>query len=73
MADQPKSPLAIFQDHCEKGELAYQVDPDSGRAVFYPRTVAPNSAKPNLEWRVSQGLGTVYATTTSDGFRPAAS
>lgn len=64
MADQPQSPLAIFQDHCEKGELAYQVDPATGQAVFYPRTVAPGTAQPNLEWRVSAGLGTVYATTT---------
>ncbi len=64
MADQPKSPLAIFRDHCEKGELAYQIDPVSGKAVFYPRAVAPNTARPNLEWRVSKGVGTVYATTT---------
>lgn len=59
-----KSPLAIFHEYCEKGELAYQVNPDDGSAVFYPRAVAPETAKPNLEWRVSKGLGTVYATTT---------
>ena len=64
MTDKEKSPLAIFHEHCEKGELAYQLDPASGQAVFYPRAVAPNTAQPNLEWRVSQGLGTVYATTT---------
>ena len=64
MADKEKSPLAIFHEHCEKGELAYQLDPASGQVVFYPRAVAPNTAQPNLEWRVSQGLGTVYATTT---------
>jgi uncharacterized OB-fold protein len=64
MADQPKSPLAKFHEHCEKGELAYQVNPEDGSAVFYPRAVAPGTAKPNLEWRVSKGVGTVYATTT---------
>ena len=64
MADKAKSPLAIFHEHCERGELPYQVDPTSGQAVFYPRAVAPNSAQPNLEWKISQGLGTVYATTT---------
>lgn len=63
-SDQAKSPLAIFHEYCEKGELAYQYDPDNESAVFYPRAVAPGSAKPNLEWRVSHGLGTVYATTT---------
>ena len=59
-----KSPLAIFREYCEKGELAYQIDADGGWVVFYPRAVAPETASPNLEWRVSKGLGTVYATTT---------
>ena len=60
MADEVKSPLAIFHEHCEKGELAYQVNPENGQAVFYPRAVAPNSAQPTLKWRVSQGVGTVH-------------
>jgi uncharacterized OB-fold protein len=64
MADQPKSPLATFHEYCERGELAYQVNPADGSAVFYPRAVAPGTAEPNLEWRVSKGLGAVYATTT---------
>ena len=62
--DQAKSPLAVFRDHCARGELAYQVCRDDGRVVFFPRAVAPGNASPNLEWRVSKGLGTVYATTT---------
>lgn len=57
-----KSPLATFQEHCAKGELAYQVTED-GRPVFYPRVVAPGTGG-KLEWRVSKGLGTVHATTT---------
>jgi uncharacterized OB-fold protein len=57
-----KSPLGIFIEHCRKGELAYQAS-DDGTAVFYPRVVAPKSGSPNLGWRVSKGLGTVYATT----------
>ena len=36
MTDKEKSPMAIFREHCEKGELAYQLDPASGQAVFYP-------------------------------------
>jgi uncharacterized protein len=58
-----KSPLGVYWDHCRKGELAYQVCTDDGRAIFYPRAVAPDTGSANLEWRVSKGLGTVYTTT----------
>jgi len=57
-----KSPLTIFREHCEKGELAYQVA--GGKPFFYPRLAAPGSGSTDLEWKVSNGLGTVYATTT---------
>jgi uncharacterized OB-fold protein len=57
-----KSPLATYQEHCEKGELAYQVAED-GAAVFYPRLAAPGTGG-KLQWKVSKGLGTVHATTT---------
>lgn len=56
------SPLAVFREYCEKGDLAYQVTED-GTAVFYPRLVAPKTGGA-LEWKISKGLGTVYATTT---------
>ena len=56
-----KSPLGTFLEHLKKGELAYQVTED-GKAVFYPRAVAPRTGR-RLEWRLSQGLGTVYSTT----------
>jgi len=58
-----QSPNAIYTAHCQAGELAYQVDLDSGKAVFYPRVIAPGSGGARLEWRISQGVGTVYATT----------
>ena len=58
-----RSPLGIYLEHCQKGELAYQVCTDEGRAVFYPRIAAPDTGSTNLEWRVSKGLGTVYSTT----------
>ena len=51
-----RSPADIFSEHCAREELAYQVDRE-GRPVFYPRLG-------ELEWRVSAGAGTVYATTT---------
>lgn len=57
-----RSPYGVWLEHVRKGELAYQVEP-GGKAVFYPRLVAPGSGDTQLEWRVSKGLGTVYATT----------
>ncbi|MBN9410566.1 MAG: OB-fold domain-containing protein [Burkholderiales bacterium] len=58
-----ESPLARFRAHLERGELAYQVDRVSGRAVFYPRVIAPGSGSDSLDWRVSAGLGRVHAVT----------
>jgi uncharacterized OB-fold protein len=57
-----KSPLGAYVDHLNKGELAYQVT-EEGKAVFYPRIIAPRTGSPNLTWKVSKGLGTVHATT----------
>ncbi len=56
------SPNATYAAHCEKGELAYQVNAATGAAVFHPRVMAPGDGAA-LEWRVSKGLGTVDATT----------
>jgi uncharacterized OB-fold protein len=58
-----RSPLGVYIEHCKKGELAYQVRRADGSPVFYPRVLAPGSGDTDLEWRVSKGLGTVYATT----------
>jgi uncharacterized OB-fold protein len=58
-----ESPLAVYQAHLERGELAYQWSPEASRAVFYPRVICPFSGSDRLEWRVSTGLGTVYAAT----------
>jgi len=57
------SPLKTYVDHLGRGELAYQHSPAADRAVFYPRVVCPFTGGGTLEWRVSKGLGTVYATT----------
>jgi uncharacterized protein len=65
MPDATQSPLAIYQAHLDNGDLAYQWSPKAGRAVFYPRVVCPYSGSTELEWRVSRGLGTVYATTVT--------
>lgn len=55
------SPYAQYQDFLRKGQLAYQFDVAAGRAVFYPRVVSPYGGK--MEWRVSEGLGTVHAAS----------
>ena len=57
------SPNETYLDYCRRGELAYQVCADDGRAVFYPRLFAPGTGSSSLEFRVSKGLGNVYATT----------
>jgi len=57
------SPLGVYIDHLNKGQLAYQVCADDNTPVFYPRVIAPRTGSTKLEWRVSKGLGTVYSTT----------
>jgi uncharacterized protein len=59
------SPLAVYQSHLDKGELACQWSPAAKRAVFYPRLVCPFSGSTEFEWRIASGLGTVYATTVT--------
>ena len=58
-----ESPLTVYQAGVERGELVYQWSPEANRAVFYPRVICPFTGSNRLEWRVSAGLGTVYATT----------
>jgi len=64
-----QSPLAIYQSHLDRGELAYQWSPEASRAVFYPRLVCPYSGSTVLEWRVASGFGTVYATTVTHPYQ----
>ena len=58
-----QSPLNTYLAHLAKGELAYQFSPNAGKAVFYPRVLCPFTGSGKLEWRISKGVGTVYATT----------
>ena len=57
------SPLTTYLRHLERGELAYQFSLEANVPVFFPRVVCPYTGSDLLEWRVSKGLGTVYATT----------
>ena len=63
MPNETMSPLATYISHLEKGELAYQFSSAANRAVFFPRVLCPFTGGDKLEWRVSAGRGTVYATT----------
>lgn len=58
-----QSPLETYRTHLRKHELAYQYSPQADKAVFHPRLVCPFSGSTDLQWRVSQGLGTVHAST----------
>jgi uncharacterized protein len=60
-----QSPLAVYQQHLDRGELAYQFSLEADRAVFFPRVICPYTGSDRLEWRISAGLGTVYATTVT--------
>jgi len=60
-----ESPLATYQAHLERGELAYQWSLDARKPVFYPRVICPFTGSDCLEWRISSGVGTVYATTVT--------
>ena len=63
MANVATSPLGVYLQHLEKGELAYQFSLEANAAIFYPRVICPITGSDKLEWRISQGLGTVHATT----------
>lgn len=56
------SPRGIYVEHLRKGELAFQVASD-GSPIFFPRVMAPKTGDTALEWRISRGVGTVYAST----------
>lgn len=63
MENAKQSPLGIYNAYLREGKLAYQFSPTSGKAVFYPRVICPDTGSENLEWRFSKGQGTVHATT----------
>jgi len=63
MPPEQDAPLKTYLDHLLRNELAYQFSREAGHAVFYPRVLCPFTGSDQLEWRISKGLGTVYATT----------
>ena len=63
MPTDQNAPLKTYLDHLARNELAYQFSPEANAAVFYPRMICPITGSDNLQWRTSEGLGTVHATT----------
>jgi uncharacterized OB-fold protein len=63
MPSDQDAPLKTYLHHLARNELAYQFSREAGRAVFYPRVLCPFTGSDKLEWRISTGFGTVYATT----------
>lgn len=55
--------MMLYQELLDRGELAYQYSPAAGRAVFFPRLFCPFTGSSVLEWRISRGFGSVYAST----------
>jgi hypothetical protein len=53
---QHESPYSVFAAHCARGELAYQLD-EQGLPLWPPQVRGAG-------WRVSEGTGSVHATTT---------
>ena len=58
-----EAPATTYLRYLEDGKLAYQRCADCSAAVFYPRVLCPVCGSGALEWRESEGRGTVYATT----------
>jgi uncharacterized protein len=58
-----EAPAVTYRRHLENGKLGYQRCADCSAAVFYPRVLCPVCGSGALEWRESEGRGTVYATT----------
>ena len=60
---QGPGPDARFLQFLEQGKLMLQRCRDTGKCIFYPRVLDPETGSPNLEWVEASGLGTVYSTS----------
>lgn len=56
------SPHGRYLYHCARHELAFQRSA-SGRALFYPRLVDPETTAQPPRWDISAGKGRVYSVT----------
>ncbi len=52
-----------FWDAANEGKLMLQFDPETGQPQFWPRPVAIQSGRTDLEWREVSGRGKLYGWT----------
>jgi uncharacterized protein len=66
MAEKPEDGLHPERDFfafLEQGRFMIQRSRASGRHIFYPRVMEPETGSTDLEWVEASGAGTVYSTT----------
>jgi uncharacterized protein len=56
-------PTKAYLQFLEAGRFMLQRSRSTGRYVFYPRLMAPNTGETDLEWVEASGRGVVYSTT----------
>ncbi|MGI9263328.1 MAG: Zn-ribbon domain-containing OB-fold protein [Gammaproteobacteria bacterium] len=65
MFDGP-GPEAQFRTALQDGRIQLQQCQDCQRSIFYPRVLCPHCGGLNLEWRASEGAGSIYSFTWVD-------
>jgi uncharacterized protein len=61
---QSMAPETQFRSGLSEGRFILPRCSQTGRTVWYPRTISPYSGQPLTEWHEVSGLGTVYSVTT---------
>lgn len=61
------APDTVFREGLDNAELRFQRCAACDDAIFYPRVLCPGCGSGDLRWQLSQGAGTVYATTVVRG------
>lgn len=64
-------PEAEFEAFLREGRFMLQRVRETGRHVFYPRVLDPETGSPNLDWVEASGDGVVYSTTVIRARPPA--
>ena len=61
---EPQGVQAFHQLELDAGRFLIQRCGDCGKHVYFPRELCPHCGGTALEWKLPQGVGTVYAVTT---------
>jgi uncharacterized OB-fold protein len=57
------NPEAVYRAHLAAGRFMIQRSVSTGRYVFYPRIIAPDTGETDLEFVPASGCGVVYSVT----------